>query len=240
MSARVARYESNASGMPWKRSSRSWVFWGGTTMTERRLILPLDGLTMRRENERVAREPREHARKVEGVIELFEETLAARRTVGGRSRRRRRKNAPRKSMRKAAADPRATRESPKRPKVTAYPKRGGLGHADSSIDRRARRVDDAWSYARGARRASRRRTSHRAASREPEVRCRDGPFQLRADLDASRCRGQDERRNPFGGLEGRRIRELHEGRNDARVLHRARAAGLGHGQWAGRPDRESG
>jgi hypothetical protein len=53
--------------------------WGGTTMTERRHILPLDGLTERHESQRIARQPREHARKVEEAIELFEETFAARR-----------------------------------------------------------------------------------------------------------------------------------------------------------------
>jgi WhiB family redox-sensing transcriptional regulator len=53
--------------------------WGGTTMTERRLILPLDGFTTRHENQQVARRPREHARKVEDAIELFEATFAARR-----------------------------------------------------------------------------------------------------------------------------------------------------------------
>jgi hypothetical protein len=53
--------------------------WGGTTMTERRRILPLDGFATRHENQQVAREPREHARKVEEVIELFQETFDARR-----------------------------------------------------------------------------------------------------------------------------------------------------------------
>jgi WhiB family redox-sensing transcriptional regulator len=53
--------------------------WGGTTMTERRLILPLDYVTTRHEERRVVREPREHARQVEEAIEFFESTLEARR-----------------------------------------------------------------------------------------------------------------------------------------------------------------
>jgi len=53
--------------------------WGGTTMTERRHMLPLDGFITRHENRLVPREPRGHAREVEEAIELFEETFAARR-----------------------------------------------------------------------------------------------------------------------------------------------------------------
>lgn len=53
--------------------------WGGTTMTERRLILPLKHDSSRHEDRGTIREPREHARKVEEAIELFEETFAARR-----------------------------------------------------------------------------------------------------------------------------------------------------------------
>jgi WhiB family redox-sensing transcriptional regulator len=53
--------------------------WGGTTMTERRHILPLDNVSERHENQQVARQPREHARQVEEAIELFESTFAARR-----------------------------------------------------------------------------------------------------------------------------------------------------------------
>ena len=86
-------------------------------MTERRLILPLVGVTLRHEHQQVARQPREHARKVEQAVELFEETFAARRQ-GWRAFAAKEKEE--RARRKAAADPRA-RESPKRPKVTAYP-----------------------------------------------------------------------------------------------------------------------
>ena len=53
--------------------------WGGTTMTERRLILPHDKDLVRHEAKGTIREPRERARRVEEAIEFFESTLDARR-----------------------------------------------------------------------------------------------------------------------------------------------------------------
>src|SRR6478752_5385368 len=48
--------------------------WGGTTMTERRFILPQEhDFALHQDRGRV-REPRERARRVEEAIELFEET----------------------------------------------------------------------------------------------------------------------------------------------------------------------
>jgi hypothetical protein len=53
--------------------------WGGSTMTERRHILPLDGMITRHENRLIPRQPREHGRQVEEAIELLESTFPARR-----------------------------------------------------------------------------------------------------------------------------------------------------------------
>jgi hypothetical protein len=73
-------------------------------MTERRLILPLDGLTTHHEPQQVARQPRERARRVEEAIELFEETFAARRNVW-RSFAKEKEERAKKAAEKAAADP---------------------------------------------------------------------------------------------------------------------------------------
>lgn len=74
-------------------------------MTERRLILPLDGLTTHREPQQVARQPREHARRVEEAIELFEETFAARRNVWRSIASKEKEERAKKAAEKAAADP---------------------------------------------------------------------------------------------------------------------------------------
>ena len=79
--------------------------WGGTTMTERRFILPQDREFIRHEDRGCLREPRERARQVEEAVDLLEATFAARRN-GWRAFAAKEKEE--RAAKKAAADPQAS------------------------------------------------------------------------------------------------------------------------------------